>query len=117
MKYNTVHEFFQDYTTRVNNLIIYTEESNPNMTEVLKGMQENFLYTVGNCNSAVKKEMKIIDKRFKKLTALIQKCSEPEENTSPNFFQKLFKTKSPYAKAKLLIKDIRVHINNIKIAK
>ena len=114
MKYATIHEFFQDYMTRVNNLKIYTE-NNPELTEKLNGMQENFLYTVGNCNNAVKKEMKIIDKKFKKLTAIVQKCEEPEKN--PNFFQKRFKLKTNQKKAYVLIKDIRIHINNIKIAK
>lgn len=114
MAFQTLNEYFQNYSIKLNGLMIFTQ-NNPAITAKLKELQEHFDYTVGAYNSKVKKEMKIIDKLYAKLSKQIQKCREPEDaNKKPGFFQKLFGTKSAQQKAFDLIDTISFHVNEIK---
>lgn len=113
MAFQTLNEYFQNYSIKLNGLMIFTKK-NPAMTEKLKELQSHFDYTVGAYNSKVKQEMKIIDKLYAKLSKQIQKCKEPESDKKPGFFQKLFRIKSAQQKAFDLVDTISFHVNEIK---
>lgn len=113
MAFQTLHEYLQNYSIKLNGLMIFTQK-NPAMTEKLKELQEHFDFTVAAYNGAVKKEMKKIDKLYAKLSKQIQKCKLPESDQKPGFFQKVFHIRSAQQKAFDLVDAISFCVNEIK---
>ncbi len=113
MAFQTLHQYFENYTIKLNGLMIFTKQ-NPDMTAKLKELQSHFDYTIGNYNRKVKKQMKKIDKLYAKLSKQIQKCKRPESEWKPNPIQRLFHVKSAQRSAFDLVDAISFHVNEIK---
>ena len=64
-------EFMQKYTDEVNGLLFFTD-NNEKVTEELKALQSDFLYTTPSPNSDAKAIEKKIAAEFKKLTESLQ---------------------------------------------
>ena len=113
MAFQTLHEYLQNYSIKLNGLMIFTK-NNPAMTAKLKELQEHFDFTVAAYNGKVKKEMKKIDKLYAKLSKQIQKCKQPAPEQKPGFLKKLFHIRSAQEKAFDTVDAMSFRINEIK---
>ena len=71
-------EFLEKYKNEVNGLLIFTEKSEK-VTEELKALQKDFLYTTPSSNSDAKAIEKKIVTEFKKLTDSLQQPTWDED--------------------------------------